>query len=253
MPEDFPSLRESLLAARHVVIFTGAGVSQESGIATFRDRTEGLWARFEPQELATPEAFDRDPALVWAWYEWRRGLIAHAKPNAAHRAIARMQQCLPRLTVITQNVDDLHERAGAENVLHLHGTLAAARCRRCHRPWQHSQVQPSAAAPTAPLSPPDCPHCGNHIRPGVVWFGESLPMATWEAAAEAATDCDMLFSIGTSSLVYPAADLPHQARQRGAMVVQVNPEPTALDAVAHQSLRGKAGDILPTIAGLCVS
>lgn len=244
-------LREVLAQARHVLVFTGAGVSQESGIATFRDPSGGLWARFHPQELATPEAFDRNPALVWTWYEWRRALIANAEPNAAHLAIAQMQQQLRRVTVVTQNVDDLHERAGAAQVLHLHGLLAAARCRQCSAPWQHHGLTAGVEPPQEPREPPRCEHCGGYIRPGVVWFGESLPTATWDAAAQASTDCDLVFSVGTSSLVYPAAELPHNARHNGATVVQVNPEPTALDDTAHLNLRGKAGPIMAAIADLC--
>ena len=232
--------RAALQAARHVVVFTGAGVSAESGIPTFRDALTGLWSRFDPSQLATAQAFERDPALVWGWYEWRRAMVARAQPNPAHRAIAEMAGNVPGLTVITQNVDDLHERAGSRP-LRLHGSLFAPRCFDCARA---SEPPPLLHAEQARLDPPRCP-CGGRIRPGVVWFGEALPADVMEAAFDAARACDVLISVGTSSVVYPAADIPHAAAGAGAVVIQVNPDATPLDGVATFNLRGAAGSILP--------
>ena len=231
---------ERLRAARHVVVFTGAGVSAESGIPTFRDALTGLWSRFDPEQLATAEAFARDPALVWGWYEWRRALVARAAPNAAHHAIAAMAEKVPRLTVVTQNVDDLHERAGSAP-LRLHGSLFAPRCFDC---GAGAKAPPMLHAGEARLEPPRCA-CGGRIRPGVVWFGEMLPADVLEAAFEAAATCDVLLSVGTSSVVYPAADVPRVALRAGAVVIQVNPDPTPLDSVATFNLHGAAGSVLP--------
>ena len=231
---------QALRAARSVVVFTGAGVSAESGIATFRDALTGLWSRFDPAQLATAEAFERDPALVWGWYEWRRALVAKALPNPAHHAVAAMATKVPRLTVVTQNVDDLHERAGS-TPLRLHGSLFAPRCSEC---GAAAQAPPMLHVEQARLDPPRCA-CGGFIRPGVVWFGEALPEETLDAAFEAAATCDVLLSVGTSSVVYPAADIPHRAARAGAVVVQVNPDRTPLDGVATFNLRGPAATACP--------
>jgi len=232
----------ALRAARHVVVFTGAGVSAESGIPTFRDALTGLWSRFDPAQLATAEAFESDPSLVWGWYEWRRAMVAKAAPNAAHRAIAAMAAQVPKLTVVTQNVDDLHERAGSR-ALRLHGSLFAPRCFDCARA---AEPPPLLHAEQARLEPPRCA-CGGRIRPGVVWFGEALPADAMEPAFAAAGDCDVLISVGTSSVVYPAADIPRVAARSGAVVIQVNPDPTALDGMATYNLRGAAGAVLPAL------
>lgn len=234
-------LEAALRSARHVVVFTGAGVSAESGIPTFRDALTGLWSRFDPSQLATADAFRRDPALVWGWYEWRRALVAKAAPNPGHYAIAELAKRVPRLTLVTQNVDDLHERAGS-TPLRLHGSLFAPRCSDCGAP----AAAPAFAQGEGRIDPPRCA-CGGLVRPGVVWFGEALPEDTLEAAFEAARECDVLLSVGTSSVVYPAADIPHAAAQSGAVVVQVNPDQTPLDTVATFSLRGTAGAVLPRL------
>jgi NAD-dependent deacetylase len=226
---------------------TGAGASAESGIPTFRDAMSGLWARFDALELATPEAFARDPALVWGWYEWRRMMALRAQPNAGHCAIAGMAAKVPRFTLITQNVDDLHERAGHAAVLHLHGSLHQPRCSVCALPHALPPGIPDEPPGGRRLAPPGCRHCGGPVRPGVVWFGERLPEQALHAAQQAAGECDVFFSVGTSSQVYPAAELPHIARRAGAVVVQVNPDPTALDASAPHNLRGMAGEILPRL------
>ena len=233
-----------LRAARRIVVLSGAGVSAESGIATFRDAQTGLWQRFRAEELATPEAFRHDPALVWGWYEWRRMQVLRAAPNPAHHAIAALAGRIPALTVVTQNVDDLHERAGSRDVVHLHGSLHAPRCSACAEPFALAPGIPAEPEGGRRLEPPRCASCGAAVRPGVVWFGESLPRVAWLRAQRAVEDCELLLTVGTSGLVHPAAGLPALARRAGATVVVVNPEPSALDAVAHHVLRGPAGEQL---------
>jgi len=238
-------LTARLKSAGHVVVFTGAGVSAESGIPTFRDRQTGLWTNFDAQSLATAEAFERDPALVWGWYEWRRCKVLASEPNAAHRAIAALAGTVRRLTLITQNVDDLHERAGSPEVLHLHGHICQPYCSACGRP--HPEPQPQAPEPQGErrLEPPRCVHCGGRIRPGVVWFGECLPRRPWEQAVEAARGCDAFLCIGTSSVVEPAAGLTRAAIAARAATIQVNTESTCLDDLVTLNLRGPAASMLP--------
>jgi NAD-dependent deacetylase len=232
--------------AKHVLVFTGAGVSAESGIPTFRDAPTGLWERFDAEELATPEAFRNDPALVWGWYEWRRMKVLHARPNSAHLAIAAMETKVPRLTVVTQNVDDLHERAGSRDVLHLHGRLSSPFCISCQRPAVYPNEIPDEPEGGRRVNPPRCP-CGGPIRPGVVWFGEMLPEREWDAASDAANQCDVFLCIGTSSVVQPAASLTMMAIERGAITIQINPNPTALDDQVTLNLPGRAGVVLPEL------
>ncbi|SCL26252.1 NAD-dependent deacetylase [Micromonospora pallida] len=232
--------------AERVVVFTGAGMSAESGVPTFRDALTGLWQRFDAQALATPEAFRADPALVWGWYEWRRHAVQQAQPNAGHRAVAAIEARVPNTVLVTQNVDDLHERAGSANPVHLHGSLFAPRCSACAHPA--STPYGEADEPTdGPVPPPRCARCAADIRPGVVWFGEALPTAALEAAVEAASSCDLLVTVGTSGLVYPAAEIPQVAARLGATVIQVNPEETPLDRVATVNLRGPAARVLPAL------
>lgn len=242
-----PDLILALRRAQRIVVFTGAGVSAESGIPTFRDALTGLWERFDAQDLATPEAFVHDPELVWGWYEWRRMLVQRTQPNSAHRAIAELARRVPQFTVVTQNVDDLHERAGSTGVLHLHGSLQTARCIACGTAHVFAVGIPDEPEGGRRLRPPLCARCGGLIRPGVVWFGESLPEDVLAGAFAAARACDLLLAIGTSGLVQPAARIPALARQAGARVVQVNPAPTALDDDCTWSLRGAAGVILPQL------
>lgn len=242
-----PTLPSQLRQTRHLVVFTGAGVSQESGIPTFRDALTGLWAQFDAEQLATPEAFAADPELVWGWYEWRRGLVLRKEPNAAHRAIAELAHKVPRLTLITQNVDGLHERAGSRDPLSLHGSLHRPYCSACGLRHRLPDGLPDLVEGGARLPPPECSACGGLVRPGVVWFGEALPGAAWEQAEAAVCECDLLFSVGTSSLVYPAAQLPHQAAQSGAQVVQINPASTSLDSVCAFNVRGSAAQVLPEL------
>ncbi|NEX20255.1 NAD-dependent deacylase [Thiorhodococcus mannitoliphagus] len=240
-----PALLDWLRTSKHLAILTGAGVSQESGIPTFRDALSGFWSRFDPMQLATPEAFDADPSLVWGWYEWRRSQVLECQPNAAHRAIAELAVQVQRLTLITQNVDGLHERAGSPDVLCLHGSLHRPYCRACGEPHRLPQRDASRPPKGQPMPPPACASCGDHIRPGVVWFGEVLPADIWTASEKAAGSCDLLMSVGTSSLVYPAAALPRIAHRKGAKLVQINPEPTSLDPLADVNLRGTAAQLLP--------
>ena len=235
---------EWLANAQRLVVFTGAGVSAESGIPTFRDQLTGLWAKFDPAQLATATAFRNDPALVWGWYEWRRAQVAKALPNAAHVAIAASARHVPELVVVTQNVDDLHERAGSNDVIHLHGSLQVARCFACARPHPLAQC-PSTGVEASRLEPPRCTHCNGKIRPGVVWFGEDLPETALRTAFKSARNADLLLSVGTSGLVYPAACIPEIARENGARVVHINTEPA--DTKDATTLTGRAGEWLPKL------
>ena len=238
MPELPPGLTEALRGARHTVVLTGSGVSAESGVPTFREAQTGLWARFDPQELATLEAFERDPKLVWDWYEWRRELVAEADPNPGHAAITKMEQLFPAFTLITQNVDGLHQRAGSREVIELHGNILRTKCS-----VEGMVVEDYEERET----PPPCPSCGAPLRPDVVWFGEMLPYEALDAASEAARGADVFLSVGTSSLVYPAAALPFEAAENGAALVEINPEETPLTPHAHYAFRGPAGEVLPRL------
>ncbi|MGZ3159299.1 MAG: SIR2 family NAD-dependent protein deacylase [Burkholderiaceae bacterium] len=237
------NLITSIKQARHVVVFTGAGVSAESGIPTFRDAQTGLWEKFD----ASRQGFKADKALVWGWYEWRRMQVMKAQPNPAHYAIAELARQVEQVTVITQNVDDLHERAGSLDVFHLHGSLHTPRCFACARPHALPEGIPDEPVDGRKLMPPRCKHCNGFIRPGVVWFGETLPEKEWGRAELAAIHCDVLFAIGTSALVYPAAEIPIKARRYGATVISVNPEASGMDSSAQYYLQGAAGKILPEL------
>lgn len=227
--------------AEHIAVLTGAGVSAESGVPTFRDAQMGYWAQFNPQDMATEAGFRAHPQRVWDWYQHRRGMLAGVKPNAGHHALAAFGTRHPdRLTLITQNVDGLHQRAGSTDVLCLHGDLLADR-------WLNKPQPCCDLARAAPGRPPRCPGCGNLVRPGVVWFGEELPRETLAAAQQTAEQCDLMLVVGTAGAVYPAAGLAHIARGAGAQVVVVNPAPSELDAMAHAVLRGAAGALLPQL------
>jgi len=232
-------LLQALAAAKSVAVLTGAGVSAESGIPTFRDAQTGLWAKFSPEDLATPRAFRRNPRLVWEWYEWRRKLVAGAQPNPAHLALAEMERLFPRFHLITQNVDGLHQRAGSRNVIELHGNITRTKCSvegTIVSTWQDTGDVP-----------PKCPACGALLRPDVVWFEEPMPEAEMEQATAASTTCDIFLSIGTSTVVYPAAALPAEALRSGATVLEINPQPTPFTAQAHFALAGAAGVVLPEL------
>ena len=240
-----------LTSKQRICLLTGAGISAESGIPTFRDKQTGLWENYGVEELATPEAFARDPKLVWSWYQWRRQLVANKKPNPAHHALAQWQYHTQssdqQLTLITQNVDDLHEQAGS-TVTHLHGNLWRNRCSQCETPYQ-DQARASYDTQNA-LNFGDtlitCSHCDGYVRPDIVWFGEALPVQAWETAESAAADCEVFISIGTSSLVYPAAGLAQLAKQNGAKVIEINPHPTP-NAIVDITLAEKAGVVLPIL------
>lgn len=199
------------------------GASAESGIPTFRDALTGLWERFDPSQLATSEAFRADPSLCWGWYEWRRHKVLRAQPNGAHLAIAELARYVPKLTVVTQNVDDLHERAGSLDVIHLHGSLHSPRCIDCGQPYTLPLTSDALPEDGSRIEPPRCSACSGYVRPGVVWFGEMLPEDAWSAALTAAQECDLFLSIGTSRIVYPVAELPLGALGREAIVVHINP------------------------------
>ena len=231
---------ESLRRARHVAVLTGAGVSAESGLPTFRDALTGLWAKHRPEDLATPDAFERNPALVWDWYRMRREGVLRAEPNAAHLALARLEDLVPRFTLITQNVDGLHRRAGSRTVVELHGDITRVRCSR------EGVAVVEWVEPPAGGEPPKCAGCGAYLRPDVVWFGEALPEQALHRAWGAAYDCDVFLAVGTSNLVEPAASLPWLAAAHGATVAVVNTtmEGQHSGAGIHH-LTGTAGEVLP--------
>ncbi len=223
---------------RSVAVLTGAGISAESGVPTFRG-PGGLWRSYRAEDLATPHAFHRDPRLVWEWYDWRRGLISACQPNAAHDTLAEMESRFDDFCLVTQNVDGLHRLAGSRQVVELHGNIWRLRCTRgCRSPWEDRHVP-------LPEMPPHCPRCGELARPDVVWFGEMLPAEMLEAAFAAVQRCQVLLVIGTSALVQPAASLPLVAMERGAYVVEVNPQPTPLSDSVDQVLRQPAAVALP--------
>jgi NAD-dependent deacetylase len=234
-----PELSAALKRAKHVAVLTGAGVSAESGVPTFRDAQTGLWAKFRPEDLATPEAFKRNPPMVWQWYQERRAAIATVAPNPGHFALAQMQSMFERFTLITQNVDGLHVTAGSTDVIELHGNILKTKCFECNAPQE--------MLPDDHGSPPLC-DCGKSFcRPDVVWFGEALPTAAIDRAQQAARECDVFFSIGTSTQVFPAADLPFEAKIRGAVVVEINPDETPLTQHADYVLRAPSGVALPLL------
>jgi NAD-dependent deacetylase len=230
---------ERLRRARSTVMLTGAGASAESGIPTFRDAMTGLWSRYSPETLASPEGFADDPALVWRWYEWRRKLVRGAQPNAGHLAITELQSLMNNFTLVTQNVDGLHQRAGSRTVLELHGNLFENLC--------SGDGLPVEATDWTEGRPPRCPRCGAAVRPGVVWFGEVLPETALVNAQAAAVACEIFFSVGTSALVYPAAELAEIALRSGAIVIEINPEPTPLTRLADYVIAEPSARALPRL------
>jgi NAD-dependent deacetylase len=229
---------ERLKRAKKVAVLTGAGVSAESGVPTFRGE-EGLWSKFRPEELATVEAFMRNPELVWEWYQHRRELMSNVKPNPGHYALAEMEKYFEEFTLITQNIDGFHRLAGSENVLELHGNIRKNKCFECSKPFEGEIDLESRELAKC--------ECGGNIRPDVVWFGEMLPERALTGAFDAASQADVFFSIGTSALVHPAASIPIAARRNGAVLVEINLDPTPLSDFADYSIRGKSGEILPRI------
>jgi NAD-dependent deacetylase len=227
-----------LSRVERLVVSTGAGVSKESGIPTFREGPSALWGEFDPEELATPEGFLRQPEVVWRWYAERRRMIAAAEPNPGHRAIAELERWIPSVVVVTQNIDDLHRKAGSSRIVELHGNIFRYVC--------FDRGHPFREHPIPEEGPPRC-HCGSMIRPAVVWFGEALPeKAVAEALAEIER-CDAMLVVGTSGVVFPAASYPLIAKQRGATIVAVNLEPTPITEIADLFLRGPSGEILPRV------
>ncbi|TVR23569.1 MAG: NAD-dependent deacylase [Anaerolineaceae bacterium] len=236
--------------AKKIAVLTGAGVSKESGVPTFRDALEGLWARYDPQELATPQAFQRNPKLVWDWYEFRRKMVRKAKPNPGHVALTEIQKRKPDTWIITQNVDDLHEQAGSQNVIHLHGNIASTKCSAdcCGKPTLIDlDALPDTLKWDAEKQPPPCPYCGAYARPDVVWFGEVLPADALSHAHDLSVACDVMIVVGTSGLVTPAANLPHYAKRAGAMVVEVNPDHSMISPIADLRLEAPSGQALPRV------
>ncbi|NNJ09576.1 NAD-dependent deacylase [Chloroflexales bacterium ZM16-3] len=238
--ETHTDLIELLQHARHVAVLTGAGVSAESGIPTFRDAQTGMWAQFDPEELASPAGFRRNPRLIWEWYAWRRELVAKAEPNPGHLALAELERRVPRLTLITQNVDGLHQRAGSAAPIELHGNIGRVTCSAegvVIEQWDEAGDE----------LPPRCPRCGAHLRPDVVWFGELLPEEAMAAAWDAARSCDLFLSIGTSGLVEPAASLPRVALQSGATVVVINLDVTTAARPPLYTINARSGELLPKL------
>ncbi len=236
---DTGPLIEVLQEASRVAILTGSGISAESGIPTFRGE-EGLWKKYRPEELATPTAFSQDPKLVWEWYDWRRGIIGQKEPNPGHKVIARWEETFPTVSLITQNIDGLHQKAGSKNIWELHGNIWKLRC------TEEETITENYETPLKEI-PPLCPNCGALLRPHVVWFGESLSPTILQKSIQLSSECDVMFVIGTSAVVQPAASLPFEASEAGAKIVEINLDPTPLSLYADFSIRGKSGEILPLI------
>jgi NAD-dependent deacetylase len=230
--------------AGRIAVLTGAGMSAESGVPTFRDAQTGLWAHFDPMQLASEQGFRADPPLVWRWYAWRRDAVAQAEPNAGHRALAAVVDRFEKFTVITQNVDGLHRRAGSRHVIEIHGSIAQTIC------LAHCGYVEDEPARMPRGEPPRCPRCGEWLRPGVVWFGEMLDPERLAAAEMAAQDCDVMVVVGTSGIVYPAAGLPLMARRAGASVIVINPADSDLDELARVVVRSTAARALPRLFGV---
>jgi NAD-dependent deacetylase len=229
---------EFMTSAHSFAVLTGAGVSKESGIPTFRDAQTGLWAKYDPEQLASPSGFREDPALVWQWYDMRRQKLADVKPNPGHYAIAELEQAVEHLVVLTQNVDGLHKVAGSKNVVELHGNISSFHC------FERNHV--AVDIPFGLSDPPVC-HCGSLIRPSVVWFGEALPEDALQKAFDAAERCDVMFVIGTSGLVHPAASLPFITKRKGGVVIEINPDETPITAVANVFIQEASGTAMPAL------
>jgi NAD-dependent deacetylase len=239
MKAEIALLAKALHKSSHTAVLTGAGVSAESGVPTFRDTQAGLWANYRPEDLATPEAFARDPKIVWQWYAWRRQLLASVQPNPGHIALAQLQNIVPEFTLITQNVDGLHQQAGSRDVIEFHGNVTRTICSdpSCGGQWQSDDER----------HPPVCSVCGSYFRPDVVWFGESIPDSAMAASLTALATCDLFISIGTSSVVYPAAGMAQQAAANGATIAEINPTATPLSSDADIVIAGSSGLVLPAL------
>jgi NAD-dependent deacetylase len=234
----------ALAQAQLVVAATGAGMSKESGIPTFRDAQEGLWARYDPEELATRDGFRTNPARVWGWYNYRRGLIARVTPHAGHRALAELEKLVAQVVVVTQNIDGMHQRAGSTMILELHGSIHRFKC----FDNDHAvEIEVPLTDRDGDLEPPTCVYCGSGVRPDVVWYGEMLPPCVFERAATLVQSCDVMLVVGTSGLVHPAAGLPVSAQAAGATVIEVNTRPSEITRHADIYLEGPAGAVLPEL------
>ncbi|TAK54494.1 MAG: NAD-dependent deacylase [Bacteroidetes bacterium] len=238
-----PRLIEKLKSSERIVVFTGAGISAESGVPTFRG-TDGIWTKMKPEELASFDAFMRNTGLVWEWYKHRKKIMQTVQPNAGHYAIAAMEKIFKQVSVVTQNIDNLHRRAGTTTVFELHGNIERNYCIGCGKPYPNEKILQSDSIPR-------CESCKGLIRPDVVWFGEMLPQDEWNASIHAAEFADVMFVVGTSAVVYPAASIPQVAKRAGAYMVEINIEPTELTRFADETLLGKAGEILPKIVEAC--
>jgi NAD-dependent deacetylase len=226
------------MAYPKIAVLTGAGVSKASGIPTFRDGPDSLWRNFRPEELATPQAFARDPKLVWEFYDWRRQMMARAQPNPAHHTLAAMEAALPHFTLVTQNIDGLHRMAGNRRILYLHGDIWWLRCTQCAYRAEDRRVP-------LPELPPRCPECGGLLRPDVVWFGEALDAATLHRAELAFREADLALVVGTSAVVYPAAYLPHYTLERGGRILEFNMDETPITPYAAETIFGPSEVTLP--------
>lgn len=252
MTPPIQTIASALLAARRVVVFTGAGMSAESGIATFRDKPDSLWAQFNTREMASPDGWRENKQRVWAWYEGRRAAVMQTQPNAGHIAIAQLADTLHaahgkhvQVSVVTQNVDDLHERAGSTTVIHLHGSLFSPRCAACNRPAEFAAAPPDTQA--TEVEPPHCTHCGGYIRPGVVWFGEAMPQQPFRLAEDLVDTCDAMLVIGTSGVVWPAAELPINAHRLSKFVAEINPTRSELAGYMNVEWPTPAAQGLPEL------
>ena len=242
MQDQIQAAARWLAKCRLVVVLTGAGISKESGIPTFRDAQEGLWAQYDPMMLATEAGYLANPALVWQWYDYRFGMVERARPNPGHYAIAEIERLLPQVVVVTQNIDGLHQAAGSTDVVELHGSIRSFKCLT----GRHTGFTRADCAGQADV-PPRCPSCGDLLRPDVVWFGELLPGEAFNRAYDLANACDAMLVVGTSGVVQPAASLPFIARRAGASVIDVNPECDEFAEVADLFLEGRGGEILPRL------
>lgn len=244
--------RELAAGAQKIEVFTGAGMSADSGIATYRDAQTGVWENVDPQAMASIDAWARDPEPMWAWYLWRAQLASRAEPNAGHLAVAQWAETKD-VTVTTQNIDNLHERAASavsaqpqrNPVVHLHGSLFDFRCSICSRPYRGEIELPEE--PVDKLSPPECPLCGNLVRPGVVWFGEPLPAQEWDEAERRMVEADLVVIVGTSGVVFPAAGLPLLAHELGTPIIEVTPQQTELSRIASVTVLDTAANALPAL------
>lgn len=243
---DLRQAADLIRGSQRLTVLTGAGVSKESGVPTFRDALDGLWAHYDPAQLANAAVFLHNPKLVWDFYEYRRSIMRPAKPNPGHYALAELERRFPNMQIITQNVDDLHEQAGSKNVIRLHGCISANKCfANCQGDPTHVDV--ALLKWDRDSGPPACPRCGSPVRPDVVWFGEILPSDQLQAAISACEVADVMLVIGTSGVVRPAADLPFYAKQRGATLIEINPVESEITASADLWLAGPAGEILPRV------